>query len=157
MRHFLVLFSLIASLAAPVFARAQDLRTVNEPTFPAICSQVSADLSIAAGEPSSELNTAHDTSLIQTALTSAKTNCAQGTAVELIASGSNNAFVIAPIFIPAGITLLVDGGVTLFGSRAPSDYQINGSSSTCGTTDSGAGCNPLITVGQSIVNGSTNS
>ena len=142
-------------LAAALAAHAQDTRTVTEPTFPAVCSQVQADLSITAGEPSSELNTPTDTALIQNALTSAKANCAQGTAVELVANGNNNAFVIAPIYIPAGITLLIDGGVTVFASRNALDYQIASSTSTCGSTDSGAACNPLITIGQNSVNGTT--
>ena len=145
-------------LSAPLYA--QDMRTVTEPTFPAVCSQVPADLSIIGGEPSSELNTATDTSAIQAALTAAKAStapgCGQGSAVELVASGGNNAFVIAPIYIPVGITLLVDGGVTVFGSRNAADYQMASSGSTCGTMDSGSACNPLITVGQSLVNGSSN-
>ena len=139
-------------LAAPLL-RAQDTRTVTEPTFPAVCSQVQADLTISGGEPSSELNTAHDTSLIQSALTA----CAQGQAVELVANGSNNAFVIAPIYIPVGRTLLVDGGVTVFGSRSAVDYQIGAAASgtTCGTSDGGSACYPLITMGQNSVGGTS--
>ena len=151
-----VALCLVAS--APVYA--QDTRTVTEPVIPPVCSQVQADLAITGGEPSSELNTAHDTSLIETALTAAKSNaaCGQGYAVELVTNGGNNGFVIAPIFIPAGITLLIDGGVTVFGSRNATDYQIGTASTgnTCGSTDGGAGCYPLITVGQSAVNGSSN-
>jgi polygalacturonase len=149
---FLIVVGL-ALLAAPFAMRGQDTRTVTEPTFPATCTQVPADLTISAGEPSSELNTNVDTAAIQTALSA----CAQGQAVELVANGSNNAFVIAPIFIPAGVTLLVDGGVTVFGSRNPVDYQIGTAATgkTCGTSDSGSGCNPLITLGQSSVNGTS--
>jgi polygalacturonase len=157
----LLLLSLAAgaiALAATVSASAQlatgDGRgTVAEPTFPATCSTVQADLSIANGEPSSELNTATDTAAIQSALSA----CASGKAVELVANGANTAFVIAPIYIPAGVTLLVDGGVTVFGSKNPADYQIGtaGASNTCGTVNTnGADCNPLITMGQSSVNGS---
>ena len=138
-------------LAVPATLHAQDTRTVTEPVFPAVCSQVQADLTISAGEPSSELNTATDTTAIQTALK----NCAQGQAVELVANGANTAFVIAPIYVPAGVTLLVDGGVTVFGSRNAADYQIPGNSSTCGTSDNGSACYPLITLGQNAVNGST--
>jgi len=122
--------------------------TVAEPTFPAVCTQVQADLTISGGEPSSELNTATDTSALQAALS----GCAQGKAVEVVmGSGGQDAMVIAPIYIPAGVTLLVDGGVTLFASRVAADYQ-NGSGSTCGSTDGGSACNPLITLGQSTIN-----
>ncbi len=125
--------------------------TVSEPTFPAVCLKVTADLTISGGEPSSELNTATDTSALQTALSSS--GCA-GKAVEVVmGSGGQNAMVIAPIAIPKTVTLLVDGGVTLFGSRNAADYQISASSSTCGSTDGGSACNPLISLGQSTVNG----
>jgi polygalacturonase len=151
--------ALLALLACTASASAQlatgDGRgTVPEPTFPAVCSQLQADLTIAAGEPSSELNTATDTSKIQAALSA----CTSGHAVELVASGANTAFVIAPIYIPAGVTLLVDGGVTVFGSRNPTDYQIGTptTSSTCGTIDTGgASCYPLINLGQSSLAGAS--
>jgi large repetitive protein len=143
----------VLSTAANAQATGDGRGTVPEPTFPAVCSQVPADLTISAGEPSSEVNTVVDTTAIQTALSA----CAQGQAVELVASGANNAFVIAPIFIPPGVTLLVDGGVTVFASRNAADYQIGtaATGSTCGTSDGGSGCNPLITIGQKSVNGST--
>ena len=151
--------ALILPAALSIAANAQTLATgdgrgtVPEPTFPAVCSQVPADLTISGGEPSSELNTVVDTTAIQTALS----GCAQGHAVELVANGSNNAFVIAPIFIPPGVTLLVDGGVTVFASRNAADYQIGTATtgSTCGTSDGGSACNPLITIGQHSVNGSS--
>jgi hypothetical protein len=130
-----------------------DARTVVEPVFPAtVCKQVAADLTVVGGEPSSELNTATDTAAIQGAFS----GCAAGSAVEVVmGSGGQNAMVIAPIAIPGGMTLLVDGGVTLFGSRVAADYQIGTASSgnTCGTTDGGSACNPLITLGETTVNG----
>jgi hypothetical protein len=142
----------------PTAAHAQlatgDSRTVTEPTFPTVCTQVQADLSIAGGEPSSELNTATDTANIQTALS----GCAAGEAVELVANGTNDAFVIAPIAIPPGVTLLVDGGVTVFASRNPADYQIGTASSntTCGTVNTtGSDCYALISLGQKSVGGTT--
>jgi hypothetical protein len=121
-------------------ANAQDTRTVTEPTFPAACAVLSSQLAIAAGEPASE--TAFDTSRIQTALNA----CPTGQAVELVVSGTNNAFLIQPITLPTGVTLLVDGGVTVFASRNPADYQISGKE-TCGTVGTaGNGCNPLFNV-----------
>jgi hypothetical protein len=135
--------------AAQSVATGDGRGMVAEPTFPAVCTQVPADLTISGGEPSSELNTATDTAALQTALSSS--GCL-GKAVEVtLGSGGQNAMVIAPIAIPATVTLLVDGGVTLFGSRVAADYQIGtaGSGTTCGSTDGGTGCYPLITLGQS--------
>src|SRR5580698_6977985 len=77
-----------AATNAQTLATGDGRGTVPEPTFPAVCTQVPADLTISGGEPSSELNTATDTTAIQTALS----GCAQGHAVELVANGSNNAF-----------------------------------------------------------------
>jgi Glycosyl hydrolases family 28/Bacterial Ig-like domain (group 3) len=123
-----------------VAAHAQDTRTVNEPTFPASCSTLQAQLAIVNGEPASE--TTFDTTRLQAALN----GCASGQAVELQTSGTNNAFLIQPITIPTGVTLLVDGGVTVFASRNPVDYQIAGKE-TCGTVGSaGNGCNPLFNI-----------
>ncbi len=117
---------------------AQDTRQVSEPKFPRSCSSLPAQLSISGGEPSSE--TGFDTSRIQAALD----NCAAGSAVELTASGTDNAFLIQPITIPSGVTLLVDAGVTVFASRNPTDYQ-QGSGAACGVvSNSGGGCRPLI-------------
>lgn len=121
-------------------ALAQDTRAVTEPVFPPTCSTLQAQQAIANGEPASE--TTFDTSQLQTALN----GCAAGHAVELQTSGANNAFLIQPITIPTGVTLLVDGGVTVFASRNPADYQISGAE-TCGTVGtSGNGCNPLFNV-----------
>jgi len=115
-----------------------DTRTVIEPTFPAVCSTVYSQMAIVNGGPASE--TAFDTTRIQSALTT----CPSGKAVELAASGGNYAFLIAPINIPNGVGLIVDGGVTVFASRNPADYQIT-SGETCGSYGAnGSGCNNLI-------------
>ncbi|HEX4385612.1 MAG TPA: glycosyl hydrolase family 28 protein, partial [Myxococcales bacterium] len=105
---------------------------------------MSAQLQAEAGEPSSE--TAFDTARIQAALTS----CPSGQAVELVRSGANAAFLIQPIDIPSGVTLLVDGGVTVFASRNPADYQagtVSASIEACGTVGTlGNGCKSLFSV-----------
>src|SRR5271156_6370072 len=129
-----------ATLIFGLSACAQDTRTVTEPVFPATCSTLQAQQAIVSGEPASE--TSFDTTRLQSALN----GCAKGQAVELQFSGSNNAFLIQPITIPTGVTLLVDGGVTVFASRNPADYQIAGKE-TCGTVGTaGNGCNPLINI-----------
>ena len=123
--------------------RGQDTRTVTEPVFPAVCTVLQAQQAIVGGEPASE--TTFDTTRLQAALTA----CGSGKAVELTTDGgSNNAFLIGPINIPNGVTLLVDGGVTVFASRNPADYQVAGTGvETCGTVGTaGNGCNPLFKV-----------
>lgn len=141
----LLMIATAGVLVAPV--GAQDSRTVNEPVFPATCAMVLANQAISNGEPASE--TALDTARIQTALNT----CGAGKGLELVASGANNAFLIAPLTIPNGVTLVVDAGVTVFGSRNPADYQVAGGGvETCGTVGTaGNGCNPLFNVN----NGST--
>jgi polygalacturonase len=141
-----VLFGLKSSAPAVLAAmlavsmQGQDTRTVVEPIFPASCATLQAQQAIAGGEPTSE--TTFDTTLLQAALNA----CPAGQAVELQTSGTNNAFLIQPITIPTGVTLLVDGGVTVFASRNPADYQISGAE-TCGTVGTaGNGCNPLFNI-----------
>ncbi|MGD0442421.1 MAG: glycosyl hydrolase family 28 protein [Edaphobacter sp.] len=137
---FRVKSALVLAGVIAVSAQGQDTRTVTEPVFPPTCSTLQAQQAIVNGEPSSE--TIFDTTRLQAALTS----CATGQAVELQISGSNNAFLIQPITIPTGVTLLVDGGVTVFASRNPADYQVSGAE-TCGTVGTaGNGCNPLFNV-----------
>jgi Glycosyl hydrolases family 28/Bacterial Ig-like domain (group 3) len=131
---------LLAMALGGACAYAQDTRTVVEPTFPASCTVLQSQIAIVSKEPASE--TTFDTTRIQTALNA----CPVGQAVELQASGTNNAFLIQPITIPTGVTLLVDGGVTVFASRNPADYQIAGNE-TCGTVGTaGNGCNPVINI-----------
>jgi polygalacturonase len=79
--------------------------------------------------------------------------CPTGQAVKLVQSSSGEAgFLSGPLQLRSGVTLWIDSGVTLFGSRNPADYD-NGPG-TCGTaTSSDANaCNPLISV-----NGTTGS
>ena len=142
-----VLFTLIALFANGAGSRlgAQDTRTVNEPVFPATCATLAAQQTIANGLPTSE--TSFDTPTIQTALNS----CAVGKAVELTVGGTggiNNAFLIKPLNIPTGVTLIVDGGVTVFASRNPADYQSTATGAeACGTVGvAGNGCLPLISI-----------
>ena len=123
-------------------SKAQDSCTVTEPLIPPSCVVLPAQQGILSGEPTTEMSL--DTAAVQAALTA----CPAGQAVELSTSGSNNAFVIGPITIPGGVTLLVDGGVTAFGSSNPADYQVTTAGvETCGTVGTaGNGCKSLITM-----------
>jgi polygalacturonase len=134
-----------ASAGAGVAFATGDTRKVTRPTVPATCAVVAAALPTPAGRAFTADQEAAppDTARIQQALT----GCAgTGRAVELAASGANNAFLSAPLNVGAGETLLVDAGVTLFASRVPDEYQISGKP-TCGTvTASSGGCRPFLAV-----------
>ena len=140
-----LLVSFSFALAGSV-AFSQDTRTVVEPVFPAVCTILTAQLQQSGSDlPSSAENT-FDTARIQAAMNA----CPSGKAVELTSTGSNNAFLIQPIQMVSGVTLIVDAGVTVFGSRNPRDYDIT--PGVCGTIDSsGQGCVALIS-GSSVVN-----
>lgn len=63
-------------------------------------------------------------------------------------SSQQSALVMTPFTVPANKTLIVDAGVTVYMSRAPSTYNNGG---TCGTLISGSGingshCKPAITM-----------
>ena len=118
----------VIGLAVPLL-RAQDSRTVTEPSFPPTCTVLSAN------QMAGSLNeSAFDTSRIQAGLNT----CPAGEALELVTQDANNAFLIQPIAIPSGVTLLVDAGVTVFTSLNRADYPCPGSSSS--------DCTPIITV-----------
>jgi polygalacturonase len=100
-----------------------DPRTVTEPTFPPVCT------TLLAQQSSSSLNqNLFDTDVLQSAIDS----CPAGQAVELASLGSSDAFLTQPIILKAGVTLLVDADVTLFGSNNRADYNCDN------------GCAPLI-------------
>jgi polygalacturonase len=67
-------------------------------------------------------------------------------AVELAAGAKGgNAFLSGPIELKEGVTLVVDKGVTLFASRDPKDYDVNGPG-TCGTIPSKGPCKAFIAI-----------
>ncbi|NUS17942.1 MAG: polygalacturonase [Streptomyces sp.] len=125
-----------------------DTRTVTEPAVPAtVCATLSSGLQMATRKSSSDKEAAPpDTSRIQAALDSCRTGSGQ-VAVKLVAGDSTHAaFLTGPLTVHEGEVLLLDSGVTLYGSLNPASYQVSGKP-TCGTVspDSG-GCRPLITV-----------
>jgi polygalacturonase len=121
---------------------AQDTRTVVEPVIPAACATLRAGMTAAVASngtvEAAAVKSGMDTTLIQAAID----HCGKG-AVELAASGEKNAFLTGPIALKSGVVLLVDKGVTLYGSRDPKDYQL--SPGSCGlVNDAARGCLPLI-------------
>ncbi|WP_420238540.1 InlB B-repeat-containing protein [Telmatobacter bradus] len=108
-------------------------RTVTEPVYPAIiCTKLYATRTVATPNDSSM----EDTSAVQSALNA----CTAGEAVEFSRSNDGNdynAFVIGPITLPTGVTMLIDPEVTILGSIKYADYSCNTSESWC---------NPLIEI-----------
>ena len=139
----------IAGLLVASVAEAQDQRSVLEPVIPAICATLNAELASGATPGTISSETQLDTSRIQAALKA----CPTGEALELAMGGTNDAFLIGPITIPSGVTLLVDAGVTVYASRNPRDYDAS-AAKTCGTVDNlGTGCNPIISVNSTVGSG----
>lgn len=121
-----------------------DSRQVSQPSIPATCTTLSAQLATSNEQFSSAAEQSPpDTSRLQSALNS----CAgSGQAVVLAPSGGNNAFLSGPLSLPGGVTMVIDSGVTLYASRNPASYQVSGAP-TCGTVaSSDNGCQPFITV-----------
>jgi polygalacturonase len=117
---------------------AQDRRVVTEPVVPSACVVLKAELVGAAG-----IDAADEGKLDTERLQKALDGCEKGKAVELAADGARNAFLTGPLEMRAGVTLLVDKGVTLYGSRNPKDYELG--PGTCGVVDNERnGCKPLI-------------
>jgi polygalacturonase len=162
-------FAMIASCFATVMplmpmvgstARAQDTRNVTEPTIPASCIQLPAQLRATSDKLADSDEGKLDTARIQSALD----KCKPGMAVELKPASGNNAFLTGPLEMRTGVTLLIDEGVTLFGSRDAKLYESKDPNATpglCGTIAAGAppavfpapqrpvprgGCRPLISI-----------
>jgi polygalacturonase len=95
---------------------AGDTNLPAEPTIPPACATLQATQNVATNGVPSETNL--DTATIQAALK----GCASGQAVRLTTGGSNNSFITGPLTIPSGVSLWVDAGTTLFGTRNPSVY-----------------------------------
>jgi polygalacturonase len=131
---------------------AQDTRKVTEPVIPPACAVIHAPLRSTPRGPivgsslaEQDAESRAETNAIERAIRS----CKDGRAVELALdfNPSFNAFLINPIDLPPGISLIVDGGVTVYGSRDPEKYQMAGSDGVCGTIGPykvDQGCNPLI-------------
>ena len=138
---------LLAFLSIRVL-QAQDTRTVTQPKIPTYCGQITGEITVTNGDLSSTANTHFDTTRVQSLLNSCPSGEAVGLAVGTTydgVSGNYNAFQIQPITIPAGVTLVIESGVTVFASINARDYDV--SSGSCGIlASSGNGCKNLITV-----------
>jgi polygalacturonase len=131
-------------------AAAQDTRTVTEPKIPASCIQLPARLR----SMSEKLDAADEGKLDTARIQAALDRCTPGSAVELKPSSGDNAFLTGPLEMRSGVTLMIDEGVTLFGSRDAAVYELKGAgvkAGVCGTIATsaqaaGVGCRPLIAI-----------
>lgn len=130
----------VAAIAiACLSAHGQDTRSVTEPEVPEVCILMQAAL-VAPHGIASQDELWVDTDRLQSAIN----RCGRGQAVELASDGKANAFLSGTLHLRGGVTLLLDKGVTLYGSRNPRDYDVHRGS--CGIVDSSSrqGCYALI-------------
>ncbi|MGA3133550.1 MAG: pectinesterase family protein, partial [Terracidiphilus sp.] len=136
-----------------------DTRTVTEPSFPSVCTHLTAalitDPSIQDLDASVDATNSNiDGARIQAALNSCS---GTGNAVELSMdnTGTYNAFLSGPLTMPSNVTLLVDPGVTLYFSRNVQDYDTTSGTHTCGTINNNSAtgsCLPLIGIPKTSTN-----
>ncbi len=121
-----------------------DSRSVTQPSVPATCQTLTAQLATSNEQFSAADESAPpDTGRIQAALNGCS---GTGHAVVLAPNGSSNAFLSGPLSLPGGVVLVIEDGATLYASRNPANYQISGAH-TCGTVaSSDNGCMPFINV-----------
>ncbi len=120
-------------------AGAQDTRKVTEPQIPSSCTKMKAQLRSVSNDIAEADEGKLDTERIQKALD----HCKAGRAVELVGSRGRDAFLTGPLEMRTGVTLLVDKGVTLYGSRDAAMYEVKGEGATtgvCGTIAGGDSC-----------------
>jgi polygalacturonase len=116
-------------------AGAQDTRQVVEPKIPASCIQLSAQLRAVNARLAETDESKLDSARIQSALD----KCKPGMAVELVPGEGNNAFLTGPLEMRSGVTLLIDEGITLFGSRDAALYEVKDAGAASGAARSAAG------------------
>jgi polygalacturonase len=131
----------LMTFALASFATAQDTRTVVEPSIPPVCATLDAQLQTSRASLNAADEQRLDTARIQKAIDT----CAMGHGVLLRAHGSANAFLSGPLELRPDVTLIVDRGVTLFGSRDAAVYAVTpGSCGFVRPTPGPRGCKPLI-------------
>ena len=128
------------AFATLTLLEAQDTRKVTEPSTPSACDTLQAQIGRAGISIAFDDETKLDTKRIQAALD----HCPAGHSVVLKkTSGRLDAFLTGPLDLRRGVSLVVDRGAYLFGSRNPRDYDRT--SGVCGTIDeNGHGCRALI-------------
>lgn len=131
---------LLLTIAA--VAHAQDTRNVTEPHVPPSCITLTAQLAPHNGLLSDSEERHHrDNARIEEAFA----KCPAGQAVVLRAGGhGKTVFLIGPLHLREGVTLVVSKGAALWASRDPREYD--NAPHSCGIVaeQRGPGCKPLI-------------
>jgi len=120
----------------PLKMKSQDTRKVTEPKLPPVCEKLEAKLVVTPDANGGSLREEDEASLDTARIQKALDGCKPGTAVELAAAGSRSGFLSGPLDLREGVTLLIDKGVTLFGSRDPKVFEMAkaGEPQLCGTS-----------------------
>lgn len=131
----------IVLLALSGIAGAQDTRNVSEPSMPGICAVLKAPLITTLDENGGKVRSEDEGRLATQTIQDAMDRCTPGMGVELAGgTGGANAFLTGPLELRAGVTLVIDRGVTLYGSRDPAVYELHlpgskaGDPLKCGTS-----------------------
>jgi polygalacturonase len=133
---------LVVAAVCSVAMRAQDARLVREPKLPATCAVVKAELISHDGKLTDAEERGHrDNARIEAAMAA----CPVGKAVVLRGSGAGkDVFLIAPLKLHAGVTLVVSAEVAVWASRDPREYDVQPGSCGIVAEQRGAGCKPLL-------------
>jgi polygalacturonase len=118
-------FGLVGLSVVISVARAQDTRVVNEPKIPSSCVVLKAELVATPDANGGKIRDEDESKLDTERIQKAMDGCKAGQAVELTGSAAKNAFLSGPLDMREGVTLLVDKGVTVFGSRDPKVWEIH--------------------------------
>ena len=133
---------LVAAALGTSSVRAQDTRNVSEPHYPAPCKILYAQLSPHNGTlPEATIERHYrDNDRIESAMEA----CPSGQSVVLHSSkNGRNVFLVGPLRLHAGVTLVIDASAALWGSRDPRNYDVQPGS--CGLVGlRGPGCLPLL-------------
>ena len=127
-----VVLGLVVGLCA--VGRAQDTRQVTEPKIPPVCVRLEAKLYAAPDANGGKVREEDEAKLDTERIQKAMDGCGGGKAVELAGQfcakdsqckmEDRNAFLSGPLDMREGVTLLVDKGVTVYGSRDPKVFEI---------------------------------
>jgi polygalacturonase len=131
-------------LIAARTSHGQDTRNVTEPSIPAACVTLNAELEAHNGTLTDADEQKLDTQRIQNAMDQCSKDVgASGKAVVLKAQGRRNVFLTGPLQLRPGVTLVIDANTVLAASRDPRIYDL--SPGSCGIVgEKGHGCKPLI-------------
>ncbi len=137
----LCLVMAVMALAGGALLKAQDTRTVVEPHAPPVCKVLIAELTPHGGMLPEPIERHYrDTDRLEKAMR----HCPAGTSVVLRAGDEGKTvFLVGPVRMSAGITLVVEPQVAMWGSRDPRNYDV--APGSCGIVgERGPGCKPLL-------------